>query len=248
MGSLLLVVDDDEVSRAVLEMLGEEAGFRVVTAGSGEEALAYLALHRGDAPAGMLVDLQMPGLCGEALAGRLRGACGEGTVLAAMSGTAVAEDGWRGYDRFLLKPLGGADLASLLGEARPEAMRGETNDEPVLSEATYRTLAESMPEEQLRALYELCLHDAERRLGAMRRAMDDGDVDAYRRAAHAVRGSCGMLGAMEMAALAAEMEEDGFSAKKRPIHFAEMPVREKDPMRQIEQAAMRLRAMLNSHR
>jgi HPt (histidine-containing phosphotransfer) domain-containing protein len=44
----------------------------------------------------------------------------------------------------------------------------------------------------------------------MRAALDAGDDDAYKRAAHSIKGGCGMVGALELARLAAWMEEYGW--------------------------------------
>src|ERR1700761_1315663 len=62
---LILVIDDDEVSLALIGMLLRTDGFEVMEASSGEEALKLIAkLPSGLAPKAVLADLQMPGLCG----------------------------------------------------------------------------------------------------------------------------------------------------------------------------------------
>jgi two-component system response regulator HydG len=60
----LLVVDDDEGNRVTLERMLSKEGFRVLQAGSGEEALD---LVRKERPAVILTDLKMPGMDGIAL-------------------------------------------------------------------------------------------------------------------------------------------------------------------------------------
>jgi DNA-binding response OmpR family regulator len=69
-GPLLLIADDDE---DILELLGfrlERAGYEVVRARHGEEALR-LAFER--LPSLALLDVMMPGLDGHEVARRLRG-------------------------------------------------------------------------------------------------------------------------------------------------------------------------------
>lgn len=57
-GPLVLVVDDDPLIRRFMRDLLEEAGFRIVLASNGQEALVYLA--SGPPPAVILCDLAMP--------------------------------------------------------------------------------------------------------------------------------------------------------------------------------------------
>jgi CheY-like chemotaxis protein/HPt (histidine-containing phosphotransfer) domain-containing protein len=80
---------------------------------------------------------------------------------------------------------------------------------PALNEAVYRKLAGAMRRERLEQLYALCLSDAEARIVAMRRSASDGDDVAYRKEAHAIKGGCGMMGALELQSLATSMEERG---------------------------------------
>jgi DNA-binding response OmpR family regulator len=64
----VLVVEDDEDVRRLLEAaLGER--FQVASVASGREAAHALVLQRPDI---VLADLELPGLCGEALALRAR--------------------------------------------------------------------------------------------------------------------------------------------------------------------------------
>ncbi len=57
----VLVVDDDEGNRVTLEKILSKEGFRVVEAGSGEQALDLIRKQR---PAAILTDLKMPGMDG----------------------------------------------------------------------------------------------------------------------------------------------------------------------------------------
>jgi HPt (histidine-containing phosphotransfer) domain-containing protein len=64
---------------------------------------------------------------------------------------------------------------------------------------------------QLDKLYTLCLNDAETRLTTMQQAAADGNDAAYKTEAHAVKGGCGMVGALELQTLATSMERRGLS-------------------------------------
>jgi len=144
------------------------------------------------------------------LARRLRGLCGAGTVLLAMSGSepAVRQE----FDGFLLKPFTIAALEAAIAGGSSESLDGAAGrDVPALDEGVYRKLVGSMRSERLEQLYALCLSDAEARIVRMRRAASDGDDAGYKREAHAIRGSCSMVGAVELQTLATSMEERGLS-------------------------------------
>jgi len=66
----VLVVEDEPLGRRVLAQLLERAGYRVLVAGSGEEALAEAA--RGAALDVLLTDVEMAGIPGTELAERLQ--------------------------------------------------------------------------------------------------------------------------------------------------------------------------------
>jgi CheY-like chemotaxis protein/HPt (histidine-containing phosphotransfer) domain-containing protein len=199
----LLIVDDDEVSREVLTLLAEAEGFDVASAASGDEAVASLA-HR--IPAVILTDLQMPGLTGPPLAAELRRLCGPDTVLLAMSGSRPKQ--LSGFDGFLLKPFPMEDLAAAL-EARAAAPAETPRSAVILDTTVFDNLERQMGPERLRALFTMFLADAEKRLATMRQAIAERDDATYRRAAHAIKGGCGMVGASELHCLAAALEETG---------------------------------------
>jgi CheY-like chemotaxis protein len=195
----ILVVDDDAVSREVIALHLEMAGYAVETAESGDAALLRLGAAAGLQPALVLTDLQMPGIAGAELGRRLREVCGAGMLLLAMSGSEPEGAVLREFDGFLSKPFAMAEIA--------DGMVG--GDIPALNEGVYRKLAEAMRRESLAQLYALCLSDAEARIVVMRRSASDGADAAYRKEAHAIKGGCGMVGAAELQSLATSMEERG---------------------------------------
>ena len=182
--------------------------------------------------------MQMPNLAGDALGARLRPVCGLGAILVAMSARPVEPAARRQFDGFLLKPfdLAGLEAALALAPVRQAAPSPQTH---VLHDATYRGLAQAMPKEQLDALYALCLDDAERRLGSMRAAALAEDAETFCRGAHSIRGGCGLVGAQELAALAATMEDEG------PPGVGDLGAFDKKLV-QFRSAAGRLRSMLES--
>ncbi len=67
----ILLVEDEEEVRAVLHQILVSRGYRVLQAGSGEEALVISRLHRGSIQL-LLTDVTMPEMKGSELARRLR--------------------------------------------------------------------------------------------------------------------------------------------------------------------------------
>ena len=122
----ILVVDDDDLSREVLAVLLQRAGYVVETADSGDGALLNLqAAHA--LPEVILTDLQMPGTSGNQLARSLRGLCGPATTLLAMSASAPDDGSDREFDGFLLKPFTMETLAR--GDCRQNGRRGEETEQ-----------------------------------------------------------------------------------------------------------------------
>jgi len=207
----VLVVDDDDLSREVLALLLQGAGYAVESADSGDTALLHLQTA-SPLPQVVLADLQMPGTAGKGLARQLRGLCGSATTLLAMSASAPDDGSDREFDRFLLKPFTMETFAAaIIGGRGDAANRPIGANGAALDEAVYRKLTGTMRRPQLEKLYALCLTDTETRLAAMRQAAFDGNDAAYRREAHAIKGGCGMVGALELQTLATSMEERGLS-------------------------------------
>jgi CheY-like chemotaxis protein len=206
----VLVVDDDSLSREVLALLLHGAGYAVESADSGDAALLHLR-STPTRPQVVLADLQMPGTSGKDLAQQLRSLCGPATLLA-MSASEPDDKSDREFDAFLLKPFTMETFAAAIaGNTADAAKKPNNTNVAVLNEIVHQKLAGSIRRPQLQQLYALCLTDAEARLAAMQRAASNGDDATYRREAHAIKGGCGMVGAIELQTLATSMEERGLS-------------------------------------
>jgi CheY-like chemotaxis protein len=228
----VLVIDDDALSREVIVLLLEAAGYIAESADSGEAAISLMQSSHSQ-PHAILTDLQMPGITGNELALRLRLLCGPAATLLAMSATAPEDHSARDFDGFLLKPFTiGVFTAALAGTA-PKTTSGFQDEETaILDESTYLKLTASMRPQQLEQLYALCLADVDSRLSKMQLAAASGNDATYRAEAHAVKGSCGMVGAIELQTLATSMEKRGLGDD----HVASL--------REFPLAAQRLQRML----
>jgi HPt (histidine-containing phosphotransfer) domain-containing protein len=156
----------------------------------------------------ILMDMQMPGLSGDALAVRLREVFGGGPRLIGMSGSAVGREAVLRFDGFLLKPFGTSDLERLLVGTVGLQQSGAAQS-PVLDEAVHIKLHRSMKPEQVNEMYAFCISDAMRRVEKLEEMAASGDDAGFRREAHTIKGGCAMLGALELRDLAAKMESSG---------------------------------------
>lgn len=202
----VLIVDDDAVSREVLATVFTMSGYTVVTAASGEEAVATLD---AGAPAlrVILVDLRMEGLSGTELIAQLRARTQAAIVT--MSASEPQAEAIAGTDGFLRKPFAPEELADVLARRAAQAMpAAETPDAAVLDRKILAQLRASMPETSVRALYAAALADLRERLSALEAAIGRNDTERVRVIGHAIKGGCGMIGACEAANLGALLETD----------------------------------------
>lgn len=254
----VLVVDDDEMSRELLSILLQGEGYDVDTADSGEAALASL---RGEAPPDIvLTDMQLPGISGSELASSLRNVCGPETMLFAMSGTRPSDQTISGYDGFLHKPFKVAEVMDAVSKHAKSAKNGASSkvvrisqprpaeaaasngaaNAPVLNEKIFDQLAVSVPGPQLLEMYSLCINDTRDRIGRMRKSVECHDSAQFAREAHAIKGSCGMLGATQLHGMAAELEKTGLQGTET---FSQQNVNSLD---ELSAACDRLERMLGS--
>ena len=94
----------------------------------------------------------------------------------------------------------------------PAIMAAGSSGVPILDENIYRQLAGSMPAKQLHQMYQMCVRDVRERVALMRTLMAAHDAARFEREAHAIKGSCGMLGATQLHGMAAELERNGLAA------------------------------------
>ena len=132
LGVRVLVVDDSEINRDLMQCFLEAAGARVVLAGGGQEALDWLDAHPGDLDL-VLMDVQMPDMDGYMTTRRMR-ARPHGRDLPIIASTAGNIRTFRaaaresGMDDFIAKPFEPEQLLSLIerhvhlrGRDRPAA-------------------------------------------------------------------------------------------------------------------------------
>jgi len=200
----ILLIDDDLVSREVIATVLTLHGHLVHTADNGEEALEMLAAGPV-VPGVILVDGQLPGLSGIPLLDQLRKR--SQAHIYVISGSAVSGELTAASDGFLLKPFGPEDLQRLLiGHASEPEVPAPVAEDPAINPETLAQFRHIMTEETVREIYVALLTDLKKRAAALDRAIAAGDKDEVRRIGHAIKGGCGIAGALEVAHLGAFFE------------------------------------------
>jgi CheY-like chemotaxis protein len=204
----LLLIDDDMVSREVTATVLTMSGYAVHTAEDGAGALEMLA--GGECmPEVILMDAQMPGLSGTRLIKKLRARTK--ARIFAISGSNPPADVAAAADGFLQKPFGAEALDKLLGgDPVPDVPSNPSRldqNEPVISPETLAQFRGLMPEAAVVEIYVAVVADLTKRMQALEIAIAKGDDGEVRRIGHAIKGGCGMAGALQAARVGALFEE-----------------------------------------
>lgn len=201
---VVLLIDDDLVSREVAATVLTMAGFTVHTAVDGDAALDMLA-REVCLPGAILMDAQMPGLSGIKLIEELRSR--SQARIYAISGSNAPPEIANAADGFLLKPFNAESLRKLIDGYQPEVVTTLLDPkEPVVSPEVLAQLRKVMPEPAVRQIYSAVVSDLCARIEALRTAIAKGDTNEIRRIGHAIKGGCGMAGALQAARLGALLE------------------------------------------
>ncbi len=212
---VVLLVDDDLVSREVTATLLTMTGYSVHSAETGAAAVRMLAEGKC-APGVLLIDAQMPGLSGAALVAELRAQ--SHAPIFAISGSELPQEIASVVDGFLLKPFNPEKLAKLLEKREPDiAVSHLDSGQPVLSAETLAQLRILMPESAVRQIYSTVVSDLARRIEALSEAIARGDAAEVHRIGHAIKGGCGMAGALQVAHLGALLEVAPLGAKDNQL-------------------------------
>jgi CheY-like chemotaxis protein/HPt (histidine-containing phosphotransfer) domain-containing protein len=200
----VLLIDDDLVSREVTATLLTMTGYSVHTADSGEEAVRMIAAG-SIKPGVFLIDAQMPGLSGAELIRQLR--AGSQAVIFVISASQPPSDVASAADGFLLKPFDVETLHKLIQSRMPQPQPSSLDaNDPVVNMEVLAQFRKMMPETAVRQIYKAVVVDLGKRIDALTNAIAKGDAAEVRRIGHAIKGGCGMAGAVQAAHLGAMLE------------------------------------------
>jgi HPt (histidine-containing phosphotransfer) domain-containing protein len=153
----------------------------------------------------ILMDAQMPGLSGAELIAELR--VRSKARVYAISGSNPPPEVAAAADGFLLKPFNADTLRKLIEGHKTEAANSLLDpNEPVVSAEVLAQLRKVMPESAVRQIYAAVVADLAGRIEALGAAIAKGDAAEIRRIGHAIKGGCGMAGAIQAARLGALLE------------------------------------------
>lgn len=240
---LVLLIDDDLVSREVTATVLTMNGYTVHTAEDGAAALALLTAAEDRPPAlkpdVILMDSQMPGLSGTQLIAELR-TLSQASIFV-VSGSNPPPELTAAADGFLLKPFSSEAFRKLLdgGKVEPAPSRLDPN-EPVVNPETLAQFRKLMPEAAVRQVYQAVVSDLDRRIEALAGAMARGDATEVRRIGHAIKGGCGMAGALQAARLGALLESGDYRSGDNQLDNSAVLLRD------LRAAAQRLQNMLDA--
>ena len=207
----MLVAEDNAVNRQLAVALLAKLGYEADVVENGREALDALERVTYDV---VLMDVQMPELDGLEATRRIRERfrSTHGPTIIAMTANAMEGDREEclaaGMDDYLPKPIRLEELSRVLARCRPVGAI-----EP-LDQAVLRTLVSSLGgdeegREAVRELVDTFLEDAPTQMASLHGAVECGDADGARRAAHTLKSNGATFGAQPFAELCRELENLG---------------------------------------
>jgi CheY-like chemotaxis protein/nitrogen-specific signal transduction histidine kinase/HPt (histidine-containing phosphotransfer) domain-containing protein len=210
----ILVVDDGEANRRLIELVLGRAGALVTTAENGLEAIKALTEQDFDL---IFMDMQMPVMDGYSATRRIR-SVGLTTPIIALTGNAMKGDREKclqaGCNDFLTKPVDIDDLlrrtASVIGQAEAVDISLPIDRDPSVEKASAEDLTTErrfdsgrgdpihstlpMDDKDFRAIVDDFVGRLDDRFAFIERAIAEGDFQTVQSEAHWLRGAGGTVG------------------------------------------------------
>ena len=212
----ILVVEDNPVNRQLALALLDKLGQRADVAVNGLEAVE--AVER-DAYDVVLMDVQMPEMDGlEATRKIHERLAAQRPYIIAATANALQEERERclsaGMDDYLSKPIRLEQLAAALGRVHARsngpagvAIAEEGDGRPgVVDESALEGLRATLGDSATQELLETFLTEAPKLVSSLRLALERGDADELRRAAHTLKSNAATFGATALFELSRELE------------------------------------------
>lgn len=224
--TLVLVIDDNAMSRAVVEHRLSHDGFRVVTASSGDEGLAAVVRDEGDTFDLIFLDLVMDDMSGMEVLTELKGDDRFNHIpVVVISGSEdarlIADAKKAGAVDFLSKPVTAPTLRKIIsdilgtplvesangGEAMPFANATPGTDQsPVLEQASIEQLKNDYGKDTASGFINQFTDLAPGQRDEIAAARDAGEIDVWNRVAHDLKGGARTMGLTRLAAICRDIE------------------------------------------
>ena len=226
-GLRILVAEDHPVNQEVVRQILQRLGHHVEVVADGHAALAALEQSGRGTFNLVLMDVQMPVMGGLEATAAIRAAeRASGTHLPIVALTAHAMHGDReryleaGMDGYVTKPIDGVELTRIIAQLVPAAAAQGPLPAAAVPVAPVAAGRPAFDERFIRArlgdnaqlfakLVRLFLGDSPARMRAMRRAINTGDGEALREAAHALKGAAANFAAAPVVDAARRLECQG---------------------------------------
>jgi signal transduction histidine kinase/CheY-like chemotaxis protein/HPt (histidine-containing phosphotransfer) domain-containing protein len=228
-GLRVLLAEDNRVNQKVASLLLTKLGCEVDVASNGREAVEAVRTVRYDL---VFMDCQMPEMGGFEATQQIRSdesrRRSPRVPIIALTANAMQGDResclMQGMDDYLAKPLRNEELLQVLdrwGRCPAPEDRSHANDRRIpvetmepepLDEDVIQSLRELGGEDDpglLAELAELFLEDAPPRIADLQRALESNDTKLLQETAHALKSSCGNLGALLLSEMCRELEAMG---------------------------------------
>lgn len=211
-GSRVLVVEDQEVNRAIAVRVLEQAGAATATAVDGQQAVQIASMQSFDL---ILMDCQLPILDGLEATRQIRAAeqaLGRRTPIVAVTAHATSTDRQRcldaGMDDYLTKPTPRDTLLRVVKAWIQDGKRPSQTPAVSVEAARLEELLDMFGDEglwqEILSPFVAESHAAVERL--LQAATEPIDAEALRKQAHALSGSARAIGLVEVASKAKDLE------------------------------------------
>jgi two-component system cell cycle response regulator DivK len=215
-GELILVVDDCSVNLKLTRLLLMSEGYEVLTAASGEEALAVLQSRHAEL---VLADIQMPGMDGLTLTRRLKqNPSTRGIPVIAVTALAMKGDAEKaldaGCDGYIVKPI---DIREVRRNIRAflDRRAGSNAGAPISTGAAQACEVSGMDDLRLQFWQQ-----GRSQLGQWLTSLyDEFSPDAMSKTVHQWVGTGALLGFRDISTLAREVET---TLRERPVDMSEL--------------------------
>jgi two-component system, sensor histidine kinase and response regulator len=211
----ILLAEDSVINQRLAVSVLHKSGHVVSVVGHGKAAIEAWAARDFDL---ILMDVQMPEMDGLAATLEIRArekSTGRHIPIIAMTAHALKGDRERcleaGMDDYLSKPIRVQQLLALMEKVGGGSAQPDATQPPPATGGTGFDWSEGLAavggdQELLRTVIEAAAEECPRLLAAIRQALQDGNPDELRRAAHTLKGAIRMFGMSEASELAYQLE------------------------------------------